>query len=167
MDGQAQQLPRLGLLSWENSPVGLNEGDVTYLQGQEDAGATTSELHVYVGHKLRRGNAFDRAGLTDGQQFVVDIHNEAVTNDTEFRTTYGKNNPAPFDLGSDEEVNWDQSGAGQAAESDAKGLGLNRIEDGRCAARGLRREEREGRDRCAVRPGPLRARRNRRGRDHR
>ena len=66
MDGQAQQLPRLGLLSWENSPVGLNEGDVTYLQGQEDAGATTSELHVYVGHKLRRGNAFDRAGLTNG-----------------------------------------------------------------------------------------------------
>ena len=36
MDGQAQQLPRLGLLSWENSLVGLNEGDVTYLQGQED-----------------------------------------------------------------------------------------------------------------------------------
>ncbi len=49
MDGQAQQLPRLGLFSWENSLVGLNEGDVTYLQGQEDGRATASELHVYVG----------------------------------------------------------------------------------------------------------------------
>jgi hypothetical protein len=130
IDGQAQQLPRLGLFSWENSLAGLNDGDVTYLQGQEDAGATNSELHVYVGRKLRRGNAFDRAGLTNGRQFVVDMQNEAVTNDTEFRDTYGKNNPAPFDLGSDEEVNWDQPGAAQATESDAKGLGLNRVEDG-------------------------------------
>ncbi len=130
LDGQAQQLPRLGLLSWENSLVGLNEGDTTYLQGQEDGSATGSQLHVYVGHKLRHGNAFDRAGLTNGHQFVVDLQNEAVTNDVQFRTTYGKNHPAPFDLGPDEEVNWDQPGAAQSTESDAKGLGLNRIEDG-------------------------------------
>jgi hypothetical protein len=129
-DGQAQQLPRLGLFSWENSLVGLNEGDVTYLQGQEDGPANASELWVYVGHKLRRGSPFDRAGLTNGHSFVVDIQNEAVTNDVEFRNTYGKNNPAPFDLGPDEEVNWDQSGAAQNAEAHAKGLGLNRIEDG-------------------------------------
>ena len=128
--GQAQQLPRLGLLSWENSLVGLNKGETTYVQGQEDGSATGSQLHVYIGHKLRRGSAFDRAGLTNGHQFVVDLQNEAVTNDVQFRTTYGKNNPAPFDLGSDEEVNWDQPGAARSAESDAKGLGLNRIEDG-------------------------------------
>jgi hypothetical protein len=130
LDGQAQQLPRLGLFSWENSLVGLNEGDTTYLQGQEDGSATGSQLHVYVGHKLRHGNAFERAGLTNGHQFVVDLHNEAVTNDVQFRATYGKNTPAPFDLGSDEEVNWDQPGAAQSTESDAKGLGLDRIEDG-------------------------------------
>ena len=130
MDGQAQQLPRLGLFSWENSLVGLNEGDVTYLQGQEDGPANASELWVYVGSKLRRDNAFDRAGLTNGHQFVVDLQNEAVTNDVEFRNTYGKNNPAPFDLGSDEEVNWDQPGPAQNVEAHAKGLGLNRIEDG-------------------------------------
>ena len=130
MDGQAQQLPRLGLFSWENSLVGLNEGDVTYLQGQEDGPANASELWVYVGSKLRRGNAFDRAGLTNGHEFVVDLQNEAVTNDVEFRNTYGKNNPAPFDLGPDEEVNWDQPGPAQNVEAHAKGLGLNRIEDG-------------------------------------
>lgn len=129
-DGQAQQLPRLGLFSWENSVVGLNEGDTTYIQGQEDTGPTSGQLHVYVGQKLRRGNAFDRAGLTNGHQFVVDIQNEAVSTDAQFRATYGKNNPAPFDLGSDEEVDWDQPGAAQNAEAAAKGIGLNRVEDG-------------------------------------
>lgn len=127
-DGQAQQLPRLGLFSWENTLVGLNEGDVTYAQGQEDTAA--GQLHVYVGRKLRRGNAFDRAGLTNGHQFVVDLQNEAVDSDAEFRAAYGKNTPAPFDLGSEEEVNWDQPGSAQNAEAAAKGLSLNRIEDG-------------------------------------
>ena len=130
LDGQAQQLPRLGLFSWENSLVGLNRGDTTYVQGQEDGSATGSELHVYIGTKRNSGNAFDRAGLTNGHQFVVDLQDEAVTNDVEFRAVYGKNSPAPFDLGPDEEVNWDQPGAAQSTESDAKGLGFNRIEDG-------------------------------------
>ena len=129
-DGQAQQLPRLGQFSWENSLVGMNKGDTTYLQGQEDGPANASELWVYVGHKLRNGNPFDQAGLTNGHQFVVDMANEAVTNDTEFRNTYGTDNPARFDLGSDEEVDWDQPGPAQNTEAHAKGLGLNRIEDG-------------------------------------
>ena len=128
--GQAQQLPRLGQFSWENSLVGLNRGDVTYLQGQEDAGPTGGQLHVYVGEKQGHGNAFDRAGLTNGEQFVVDLHNEKVSTDAEFRATYGKKHPAPFDLGSDEGVDWDQTGAAQNADAAARGLGLNRIEDG-------------------------------------
>jgi Bacterial protein of unknown function (DUF839) len=127
-DGRAQQLPRLGLFSWENSLVGMNRGDVTYLQGQEDN--ASGQLHVYVGEKQDHGNAFDRAGLTNGEQFVVDLHNEEVSTDAQFRATYGKNHPAPFDLGSDEEVDWDQTGAAQNADAAAKGLSLNRIEDG-------------------------------------
>ena len=129
-DGRAQQLPRLGLFAWENSLVGLNRGDVTYLQGQEDAGPAAGQLHVYVGEKQDHGNAFDRAGLTNGDQFVVDLHNEKVSTDAEFRATYGKNHPAPFDLGSNERVDWDQTGADQNADAAASGLGLNRIEDG-------------------------------------
>jgi hypothetical protein len=130
LDGQAQQLPRLGLFPWENSLVGLNKGDTTYVQGQEDGSATGSQLHVYIGQKRRNGNAFDRAGLTNGHQYVVDLQDEAVSNDVQFRSTYGKNNPTRFDLGPEEEVNWDQPGAAQSTESDAKGIGLNRIEDG-------------------------------------
>jgi hypothetical protein len=129
-DGEAQQLPRLGLFSWENSLVGLNRSDTTYVQGQEDTGPTSGQLHVYVGEKQDHGNAFDRAGLTNGDQFVVDLQNEKVSTDAEFRATYGKDHPAPFDLGPDERVDWDQTGADQNADAAAKGLGLNRIEDG-------------------------------------
>jgi hypothetical protein len=127
-DGQARQLPRLGLFSWEDSLVGLNRGDATYVQGQEDS--ASGQLHVYVGQKQDHGNAFDRAGLTNGDQFVVDLHNERVSTDAEFRSTYGKDHPAPFDLGSAEEVDWDQAGADQNSDAAAKGLSLNRIEDG-------------------------------------
>ena len=68
----------------------MNEGDVTYTQGQEDA--ATGQLWVYIGRKVKRGNAFDQAGLTNGQDFVVDLQNEAVSTDAGFRSTYGKNN---------------------------------------------------------------------------
>jgi hypothetical protein len=127
-DGQAQQLPRLGLFAWENSLVGLNRGDVTFVQGQEDS--ALGQLHVYVGEKQDHGNAFDRAGLTNGEQFVVDLHNEQVSTDAQFLSAYKKGQPVPFDLGSDEEVDWDQTGAAQNAEAAVKGLSLNRIEDG-------------------------------------
>jgi Alkaline phosphatase PhoX len=127
-DGEAQQLPRLGLFSWENSLVGLNKGNVTYVQGQEDS--AVGQLHVYVGHKQDHGNPFDRTGLTNGDQFVVDLHNEQVSTDAEFRAKFGKDHPAPFELGSDEQVDWDQTGAAQNADAASKGLSLNRIEDG-------------------------------------
>jgi Bacterial protein of unknown function (DUF839) len=127
-DGQAQQLPRLGLFSWENTLVGLNRGDVTYVHGQEDT--ASGQLRVYIGRKLKKGNEFARAGLTNGQSFALDLENEAVSTDAQFRSTYGKNNPAHFDLGPDEEIDWRQNGAAQNAEAAAKGLTLNRIEDG-------------------------------------
>ena len=127
-DGQAQQLPRLGLFSWENTLAGLNKGDTTYTMGQEDTAG--GQLWVYIGQKKSRGNAFDRAGLTNGEDFVVDLDNEAVTNDAGFRSTFGKNNPARFDLGPEEKVDWDRNGATQNGEATAKGLTLNRIEDG-------------------------------------
>ena len=127
-DGQAQQLARLGLFSWENTLVGHNKGDVTYTMGQEDTAG--GQLWVYVGQKRLRGNAFDRAGLTNGKDFVVDLADEAVDSDAEFRATYGKGTPAKFTLGAGEEVSWDQSGKAQNIEAAADGLTLNRIEDG-------------------------------------
>ena len=127
-DGQAQQLPRLGLFSWENTLAGLNKGDTTYTMGMEDTAA--GQIWVYVGQKQSRGTPFDRAGLTNGEDFVLDMDNEAVTNDAQFRSTFGKNNPARFDLGPEELVSWDQPGSAQNTEATAKGLTLNRIEDG-------------------------------------
>ena len=127
-DGQAQQLPRLGLFSWENTQEADTDSDVTVTLGREDT--ASGQVWVYVGRKQRNGNPFARAGLTNGRDFVVDLDDESVDTDAEFRATYGKGTPVEFDLGADEEIDWDSSGARQNADATAKGLTLNRIEDG-------------------------------------
>jgi hypothetical protein len=124
-DGHAQQLQRLGLFSWENTLVAYNRTDTTLVIGQEDA--AFGQPWIYIGHKQRHGNAFDKAGLTNGVDFVPDMVDETVSTDAEFRTKFGKGTPAPFDLS---EVDWDQSGIRQNIEAAADGLTLNRIEDG-------------------------------------
>ncbi|MGH3788159.1 MAG: hypothetical protein ACRDRG_16785 [Pseudonocardiaceae bacterium] len=128
-DGQATQLPRLGLFSWENTLAAPNRSDTTLVMGNEDRLANDSQLWAYVGRKQFpfAGTPADQAGLTNGRNFVPDMVDEAVSDDAEFRTTFGKGVPARFDLS---EVDWDQSGADQNAEALAKGLSLNRIEDG-------------------------------------
>lgn len=128
VDGQAQQLPRLGLFSWENTLAAYNDGDRTVVIGNEDGAA--GQLWIYSGYKQRTGNPFDKAGLTNGSDFVLDLKNEAVSTDAQFRATYGKGKAVSFRLGSDERVDWDSSGARQNADGAAKGLTLNRIEDG-------------------------------------
>lgn len=70
-DGHAQQLPRLGLFSWENTIPASNESDTTLVVGQEDTAG--GQPWLYVGHKQRNGNAFDKAGLTNGVNFVPDL----------------------------------------------------------------------------------------------
>ena len=128
MEGQTQQLPRLGLFSWENTLAAFNDSDKTVVIGNEDGAG--GQLWVYTGAKQRTGNPFDQAGLTNGVSQVLDLQSEAVSTDAQFRTTYGKGKAVPFTLGSDEVVDWDSSGARQNAEAAAKGLSLNRIEDG-------------------------------------
>jgi hypothetical protein len=124
-DGQAQQLPRLGLASWENTLTAETEGDTTFIVGQEDG--ADGQLWTYAGQKQSTGNPFDRAGLTNGVHFAVDLRDETVDSDAAFRTKFGKGTPADFDLA---EVDWDQSGARQNAEAKSDALSLNRIEDG-------------------------------------
>lgn len=125
--GKAQQLPRTGLFSWENTIAAPTTDDTTALIGLEDGPTNGSQLWTYVGDKTSAGNPFDKAGMTNGKNYVWDAVNAAVTNDTTFRATYGKNNPAPVEL---KEVNWDESGAKQNADALANGLSLSRIEDG-------------------------------------
>ena len=124
-DGHAQQLPRLGLFSWENTLVAPTRGDTTLVLGQEDA--AFGQPWIYVGHKQKQGNPFDKAGLTNGVDFVPDLVDETVSNDAQFRTKYGKGTAARFDLA---EIDWDASGNRQNIEASADGLTLNRIEDG-------------------------------------
>lgn len=130
--GTTKQLPRLGLISWENTLPAYNSSDTTLVIGQEDSAA--AQIWAYVGHKSKKGDAFRRAGLTTGSNNVVSVEdglaktNPAhVNTDAEFRAAYGKGKQAAVELA---EVDWDQSGARQHAEGAADGLSLNRIEDG-------------------------------------
>jgi len=125
MDGVAHQLPRLGLFSWENTVAAPNQGDTTLVMGNEDA--ADGQLWAYVGDKQAGGDAIAKAGLTNGANFVFDAVDETVTNDAQWRATYGKGTPGRVDLA---EVDWNQSGLAQNVEGKADGLSLNRIEDG-------------------------------------
>lgn len=126
-DGSAQALPRLGLFQWENTIPANNWGRTTLVMGQEDGPTDASQLWVYVGTKQNSGNPFDRAGLTNGTDFVIDAVNPLVTDDISWRATYPKGVSAKVLLN---EIPWDATGAAQNAMAKAEGLSLNRIEDG-------------------------------------
>ena len=128
MDGQAQQLPRLGLAAWENTKAARTRTNTTVTIGNEDG--ADGQLWIHVGTKQRTGNPFDKAGLTNGNLYVADLQNEAISTDSGYRSAFGKGNPAPVTIGASEMVNWDRSGARQNTDALAKGLTLNRIEDG-------------------------------------
>jgi uncharacterized protein DUF839 len=124
-DGTTTQLPRLGLFSYENVVPAANRSDTTLVMGLEDT--VEGQLRAYVGDKRRRGDAFDRAGLRNGVNHVIDLLDENVSGEAAFRAKYGEGTPVEFDLA---EVDWDQSGTAQNLEAAADGLTLNRIEDG-------------------------------------
>jgi hypothetical protein len=123
LDGVAKQLPRLGLFSWENAPVADTRSDTTLVVGQEDGGS--GQLRLYAGHKRAAGDAFERAGLTNGTQYVLDAG--AVRTDAGWRAQVGKGVAHKVEL---TDIDWKQSGRDQNAEAAAYGLSLNRIEDG-------------------------------------
>lgn len=125
-EGQAQQLPRLGLFSWENTLAARNTSDATVAIGNEDGGE--GQLWVYAGTKQYTGNAFDKAGLTNGGHSVVRVGGGPL-GDPEVRALIAAapGGKVRFDLS---DVPWNQSGADQNAEAKAEGLTLNRIEDG-------------------------------------
>jgi hypothetical protein len=126
-DGTVQALPRLGLFSWENTVPANNAGLTTLVMGQEDGPRDGSQPWVYVGTKQTSGNAFDRAGLTNGRNFVLDAVDPLVTSDLTWRATYATGVAAAVRLS---EIPWNQTGAAQNVEGKAEGLSLNRIEDG-------------------------------------
>jgi hypothetical protein len=126
-EGDATQLPRLGLFSWENTKPAANETDTTLVMGQEDGPTDGSQLWAYVGTKQRNGEPVAKAGLTNGDDHVLDAVDQAVSTDAQWRATYGKGVGARVTLVDND---WNATGAAQNATAKADGLSLNRIEDG-------------------------------------
>ena len=131
MGGTAQQLPRLGLFSWENTIPAFNTTDTTTVIGTEDGSA--GQVWVYAGTKLSPGrsrNVFDKAGLTNGTNHVVAISNGSgghFATDAAFRAAKDKGDSVSFSLA---EVDWNQSGTAQNSAAASVGTALNRVEDG-------------------------------------
>ena len=122
--GQIEQLPRLGLFSYENSVPAHNRSDTTLVVGNEDG--DPGQLWIYSGTKQSTGSPFDRAGLTNGIPSVAAV--AGATTDAGFRAVYGEGHAGPLHAQPDRLDQGD--GPAQNAEAAAEGLGLNRIEDG-------------------------------------
>jgi hypothetical protein len=126
-EGDATALPRLGLFSWENTKPAANETDTTLVMGDEDGPTDGSQLWVYVGTKQQDGPPVSKAGLTNGDDHVIDADNQAVSTDAQWRSTYGKGVGARVHLVDND---WNATGAVQNSTAKTDGLNLNRIEDG-------------------------------------
>jgi len=125
MNGNAINLPRMGLASWENLMPNLKPGKNTVVMGNEDGSATDSQLFMYVGTKTTSGTFADKAGLTNGELSVLNIAD--IANDNAFRAKYGKSKPADVTFA---KTAWEGDIKTQAADHAAKGTEFSRVEDG-------------------------------------
>jgi len=124
-EGTGYQLPRMGMMSFENIMPSLKPGANTVAIASEDGSATDSQLYVYAGKKQSTGTAIDKAGLTNGDLHVMNI--PSAKSDNLFRTTVGKNKKVAAEF---VKVNWDTTTSAFAKESREKGTTMARVEDG-------------------------------------
>jgi hypothetical protein len=122
-EGTGYQLPRMGMLSFENIMPSLKPGANTVAIASEDN--REGQLYVYAGKKQATGTAIDKAGLTNGDLHVMNI--PTIKSDNLFRTTVGKNKKMPAEF---VKVDWNTTPSAFAKESNEKGLTMARIEDG-------------------------------------
>ena len=123
--GNLVQLPRLGLAAWENFLVAPKTGMRTVVMGNEDGSATDSQLWMYVGKKGKEGDWVTRAGLSNGQLYVMSINN--IANDNAFRASLGKNVASPVTFNP---INTSLSGVQQNGAARVLGTEMARVEDG-------------------------------------
>src|SRR5262245_5808186 len=79
--GEAWELPRLGKMSYENVVLCPHTKDKTVAAMFDDgsintnaaASANPCEVYIYVGDKQREGNDIERAGLTNGKLYGVQV----------------------------------------------------------------------------------------------
>ena len=124
-EGTGYQLPRMGMLSFENIMPSLKKGANTVAIASEDGSATDSQLYVYAGKKQSTGTPVDQAGLTNGDLHVLNI--PSAKSDNLFRTTIGLNKKVAAEF---VKVDWNTTTSAFAKESREKGTSMARVEDG-------------------------------------
>ncbi len=124
LDGTSYELPRLGKFSWENSLANPSTGDKTVVIGTDDT-SPHGQIYVYLGAKSAAGNPVERAGLTNGLLYGLQVTG-LLTEET--GTTLGAG--AAFTLFAHGDVSA-MTGAAIEAESLANGVtSFLRPEDG-------------------------------------
>ena len=128
MEGEAIQLPRLGLAAWENyvpAPATATKKK-TVLMGNEDGSATASQVYMYLGEKQSQGATFaDKAGLQNGELYVLNV--PSAKTDNIFRTDIGKNKKTPANF---TKIGWNPDASGTTMEAQLGGTTFARVEDG-------------------------------------
>ena len=126
MNGNVIQLPSFGLFGVENWLTARNTGKSTVVMGNEDNGATTSQLYMYAGTKQATGANFaEKAGLTNGKLYTLAVEN--FLNDNAIRTAKKTREAVPVSFN---EVNPDPRFGNFTNMSQANGTTFSRIEDG-------------------------------------
>ena len=123
--GQLAQIPGLGLASWETFVAAPTGTKTTALFGNEDGSATDSQLWLYQGTKTNTGAWYQRAGLTNGKTYVMNIG--GFKTEAEFRAQVGKGKETAVTFAS---VDASVNGVAQNKAAALVGTSLARVEDG-------------------------------------
>ena len=125
MTGAAYQLPRTGFAAMENVMPALKKGPNTVALISEDGSATDSQLYMYLGKKQNEGTSVDKAGLTNGDLYVLNVPTAAT--DNIFRTTIAKSTPTATTF---KKIEWNTDVASFHKSSRDSGTTFARVEDG-------------------------------------
>lgn len=125
MFGNGWQLPRMGMLSFETISPTRKPGVNTVAIANEDGSATDSQLHLYIGKKQNSGSVVDKAGLTNGDLYVLNAG--SIPTDNIFRTTIAKNTPVDVNF---KKIEWNTDVTSFAKGARENGMTFARIEDG-------------------------------------
>ena len=125
MFGNGWQLPRMGMLSFETIAPTRKPGINTVAIADEDGSATDSQLHLYIGKKQSTGSVVDKAGLTNGDLYVLNAG--SIPTDNIFRTTIAKSTPVDVNF---KKIEWNTDVTSFAKGARENGMTFARIEDG-------------------------------------
>jgi hypothetical protein len=125
MTGAAYQLPRTGFAAMENIMPAQKPGPNTVALISEDGSATDSQLYMYLGKKQNTGTSVDKAGLTNGDLYVLNVPTAAT--DNIFRTTIAKSTPTAATF---KKIEWNTDVATFHKSARDNGTTFARVEDG-------------------------------------